>query len=518
MEYDKVKFLRRRQFVLGNEYVEYDGWKKIFVEDGYVLTIHPDLQLTISENNNKKGILLGYFIDPFNPNLSDTDIINRILDTDISISKVSHELEKLSGRFVLIIKSENNLWLFHDACALRQVHYYKSKEGNVWCATQPDILAEKFNLPFDEDVLSYKNQTLFRLNLDEFWLITDRTPYVSIKYLLPNHYLDLHSGIVKRYWPNKESIGSTTVKRGIQQVSLILKNSIKSITNKFDNIKMGISAGCDSRKTLAAAKDFKEKIYFFTHTPDTPEEKMDIDVPARLLPKLGIEHHSINLHKMSEDFLAFYKYTTTWPREKHGEIAYSALKEFGSEAVVINSNISEYSQVWFWLPKSKINGKGLALLKGINHPLAIIEFDKWINEAKVACKESGMNVLVLFDIELRARWVSAAFSEYDIAYETFCPYNNRQLFRAELSVNERYRRGRRLDFPIKCIEYMWPEVLIEPINPSIKISDKIKEFVWRSIVHKMITPWFPIWEYIRYLKMKRFLKYIEENTITGNTE
>ena len=62
---------------------------------------------------------------------------------------------------------------------------------------------------------------------------------------------------------------------------------------------------------------------------------------------------------MSRNLRNYYKCSATWARERHGHIAYTALNHFGSEATVLNSNISEYSQVSFWLPKSHINGEGL---------------------------------------------------------------------------------------------------------------------------------------------------------------
>jgi 7-cyano-7-deazaguanine synthase in queuosine biosynthesis len=73
---------------------------------------------------------------------------------------------------------------------------------------------------------------------------------------------------------------------------------------------MGISAGCDSRKSLAAAKEVKSKIYFFTHTP-TPSKEVDMEVPARLLPRLGIEHHRVDLEAMDEGFQEYYRCSAT---------------------------------------------------------------------------------------------------------------------------------------------------------------------------------------------------------------
>ena len=504
MIYNPVKFFRRRQFILGPEYIDYEGWKRLKVEDNYLLTAHPDLPVTVVEREGKKAVLLGYVIDPYQPNLNNEEILKRFVATLQSLGDLFACLEALTGRFVLIIKSRANLWVFHDACGLRQVNYCSDKHGAIWCASQPETLAEHLGFKYDEEMLSYRDIPAFQSGQQEFWFINDRTPYKEINYLLPNHYLDLCQGKVNRFWPVAGCIGSLSLDESINLCRPILQNSIKAAAQRFD-LKMGISAGCDSRKSLAAAKEVKDKIYFFTHTP-TPSKQMDMEIPALLLPKLGIEHHKMDLQKMSREFQEYYESGVTWAREKHGHIAYTALKHFGTEATVLNSNISEISQVYYWLPKSKINGEGLAVATGLNHPLAVSEFEKWLEGAKPACESAKMNILVLFDLELRSRWIAAAFSEYDIAYETFNPYNTRRLFCLELSVNERFRKGRRLDFHIRQIKNMWPEVLMEPINPKREILGKVRDFILNSIVHKTITPWFPIVEYLRYLKLKQQFK------------
>jgi len=498
--YNRVKYFRRRQFVLGPEHIDYEGWARMKVADKYLLTIHPDLPATIVEDGAKKAVLLGYAIDPYHSESTDEDILKRFLGTSLSLDAVISGLEKLSGRFVLLIVSPTGKWLFPDTCALRQVNYCYDDQGAIWCASQPETLAERFGFQYDEEVLSYRELAISALTKEEYWLINDRTPYREVKYLLANHYLDLSQGKAFRFWPVRECIGSLSMDDSIKHASPIIQNSIKSAANKF-NLKMGISAGSDSRRSLAATRDVTEKIYYFTHTPGS--YGADMEIPARLLPKLGIEHHKHDLQRMSPEFRKYYESSATWARERRGNIAFTALRKFGSEATVLNSNISEIHQCWYWLPKSKINGEGLAIATRLNHPLAIKEFQRWIDGAKTACEQSEMNILVLFDYELRSRWVTAALSEYDIAHETFNPYNNRYLSCMELAIDERYRRGQRLDMIIKQIKYMWPDVLIEPINPEQDAMRKIKQFILSFIIHKAITPWLPAYQYLKYLRLKR---------------
>jgi len=133
-----------------------------------------------------------------------------------------------------------------------------------------------------------------------------------------------------------------------------------------EHLKLGISAGCDNRKSLAAFKEVKDKITFYTHTPMKGSEA-DIEVPSKLLPKLGLKHYVVNLQLMDDEFKKYFNMNNTWPRERHGHIAYSFMHYFGKDCVVMNSNISEYSAVWYWLPKSRIKAVSLAMLRSLNH-------------------------------------------------------------------------------------------------------------------------------------------------------
>jgi len=502
---DRVKFFRRRQFVLGSEFINYEGWLRLNLFDNFKLTLHPDLQLASSAHGKNKAVLLGYAIDPYQPELKDEGILQRFVTGRVAVNRIIDDLENLSGRFVLIISCPQGIWLFHDACGLRQVNYFKDTKNNIWCASQSETLAEYFGLPYDEEMLDFRNVPEYQLTTEDFALINDRSPFKKIKYLLANHYLDLRSGKVTRFWPTPDCIGSLSANKSIELIKPILQNSIRGAANRF-NLKMGISAGCDSRKSLAAAKDVKDKICFFTQTPQADSE-IDLEIPSRLLPKLGIEHHKIVIEQMSQEFEELYRCSSTWARDRHGHVAYTALNCFGTEATVLNSNISEYSQVSYWLPQSHINGEGLAILKGLNHPLAIKDYQIWLDGSYPACLEANMNVLVLFQLELRSRWVANTFAECDITYESFNPYNNRRLYCVELAVNERLRRPlHRYDFPKKLIKNMWPEVLQEPINPEKNLSAKIKKFILHNIIFKTISPWLPLVEFIKYLRLKNDFK------------
>jgi hypothetical protein len=353
-------------------------------------------------------------------------------------------------------------------------------------------------------VVDFAKLAGFRAGTTEFWFVNDKTPYQGILNLLPNHYLNLKTGQATRFWPTKDAIPSLSIRESIERCTPILQETIEAASKRFD-LKMGISAGNDSRKTLAASKRVKDRICYFSHAPGAGKDGInDVRVPARLLPKLGIEHHRLVWSEMDDDFRHLYEESATWAREKKGHIAYILFKRFGPDATVMNSNIAEVSQCIYWLPRKRIDGRNLAIINGLPHPWAVRELQAWIDGAREACAAAEMDILALFFLEQRmGRWCTMAFSEYDIAHETFNPFNNRLLHSWMLAVDERHRRDRRWDVSIKHIRYMWPETLAEPINPQDRFRHRVQQSIRRHIIHKTIAPWCSLYPWLRYLKKKR---------------
>ena len=494
---DKIKFFRRRQFVLGPEYLNFEGWKRYELTKNYCLTAHPDLDVQQVSHNSKTITLLGFLLDPERYKLTQKEILSNIIHNANSITDIINDFENMTGRFVAVAELNDNIYMFNDACGLKQIVYCSDKNGKIWCSSQAESLAQKLGFPLDKDVMDYINSP----GKSEIWMPNNITPYKDILHLLPNHYLDFTTGKSYRFWPTANCIAPTSIEEGVELSALILKNSLYAACNRFD-LKMGITAGIDSRKTLAAARGIKHKITFFTHA-SAALSVTDVKIPARLLPKLGIQHHVLEQERMNDEFRGYYNASATFARESKGHEPYNILRYFGSEVNILNSNVSETTQGLYWLPKSKINGEGLAILTGLYHPLTIREFNNWLLDAREACEAAGLNILALFHWEQKmGRWAAASFSEYDIAHDSFTPYNNRYLNKVLMGINERYRRNRMWFIGIKTVKFLWPEVLNEPINPPETLRSSIQAFIRRQIFHKYITPWFPLYEYLLYMRRK----------------
>jgi len=106
---NKIKYFRRRQFVLGPEFINYNGWNRHKISGKYCLTVHPDLGIFNSRESKKSITLLGYIIDPFMPERNELEIINNMMEEINNLEDIIAGIERMSGRFVLIVELDDNI-------------------------------------------------------------------------------------------------------------------------------------------------------------------------------------------------------------------------------------------------------------------------------------------------------------------------------------------------------------------------------------------------------------------------
>ena len=114
------------------------------------------------------------------------------------------------------------------------------------------------NLQIDNDVVHFIDSYEFRRN-EEYWWPGDSSPYKEVNHFLPNHYLNLETGLVKRYWPTGD-LYELSLNEAKEQISVTLKSLLRSALNRFD-LTLSITECWDSRVILAACKEISHKIY-----------------------------------------------------------------------------------------------------------------------------------------------------------------------------------------------------------------------------------------------------------------
>ncbi|HET7819529.1 MAG TPA: hypothetical protein VFL70_09500 [Bacteroidia bacterium] len=488
MTMDKLTYAK--QFLLSplltNELV---SWNHTII-GVYNLYSHPDLDITQLASNNKlvELILIGFVVDPHNPEYSNKDILS-VLSHDVSISSIAEKLYHYAGRFVLIVKDGEKYSIFHDPCGLRSVFYTKYEE-KIFAASQPLLL--KKVIPLQEGARYKKFYASSYIKSDiEYYLPTGCSLFEGVYQLTPNHYFDFNSFSSIRYWPTA-MLKRQDIHEAVEKMGILLRKIILAYHKRF-KLALPITAGYDSRVVLSACKPIAGDIFFYTlQYRDLKEDSTDIKVPKKLLTKLGYQHHIINCNKAIDPaFAEIYKNNSDISHlNDWGYIAYGMKGQIPHDRVVIKGNCAEIARCAYYMSGKKENIQNasqiLSMEPGWNqHEFIVESISNWLKDIKKIENNFGYDVVDMFYWEQRlGNWQAQSQLEWDIVQEAITPFNHRELLDIGLGVDNKYKcKPHFYLFPM-IAEYLWKETLSEPINPR-PFYHKFK--VLMEIIVKQLT-------------------------------
>lgn len=158
--------------------------------------------------------------------------------------------------------------------------------------------------------------------------------------------------------------------------------------------------------------------------------------------------------------------------------------------VCITGDVAEIIKCHYRLAtgnQGEISARDLADLARIgNHPFAIEAFENWLSTAD----SFNIHLLDLFCWEQFAGRKQALIrAQYDIAHESFAPFNCRKLLVMMLSTNEDNRKPSEYKLLRELIADLWAEVLCVPVNPPEKI--RVKNLITGALDKLRITRFIP---------------------------
>jgi hypothetical protein len=492
--YDRSKLSYRRQFILGPRFVEHiatpsgpveplAGWQRVAIRPTVCLTVHPDLAVCQVRDGQRSITLLGFILDPTEPQASDREIVGsllRALTRTASVDRFVAGTDGFGGRWVLIVDDGRDLRLFHDAAGLRQVFYTRrARAGTIWCASDAGVIARILGLSIDPKAEAFMNSWTSR----QYWWPGDTSPYTDVRRLLPNHYLDLGTAETERYWPNS-NLGTVSLPECTGRVSTSLVGMLRAARNRFP-LALTITAGWDSRVALAATRNIDDVFCFTLQYWDHTAASDDIRVPARLLPRLGLTHHVFRCPStMNDAFAEIYRNNVTTAHDVYGIIAEALYASFPGDHVMVKGVVSEVTRCWYQqrvphATNQTLTPAMLAHAVEMDHPFALAALDGWLQGTNRAL---NVDILDLLFWEQRiGSWQSTAQLEWDIVQDVLTPFNCRALLIDLLSLDTKHRASHSPAIYIELMKTLWPEVLDEPINPS---KDRVD---MRAVLQRLVA-------------------------------
>lgn len=481
----------KRQFILGNRIVRRE-WNQTSINSHYFLSTQKDLEVKQIKEDGKELTLIGYIINPHEPNNTNIDCLKSIFTNFTSVNELFEELYIYSGRFVLIGSINDEMIIVTDPCGLRQV-YYTAVEGDFWFASQPNLLAEHFDIPKRQDkpIKDFVQSTKYE-DYQRSW-IGDDCIYEDVYHLMPNTFFDFRLRGKKRYWVNHEK--NIRYQDAVDQAANILKGSMTAIVKRGD-IVQGLTAGWDSRMLLAASKDVKDDIQFYISLGDNKLNKnTDLKIAKKLATSLNLKLHVMDkLESVREEVANYIEHNVSQGRNinKTRTIQYFYDKFRGK--INVNGNISEVVRNTYGYSHPVINADYLVkLLRYEGIPFVKTNLVKWMESVPEYVLEDIEFPDLMYWEQKMGNWCAMQKAEQDLALEDFSPFNNRQLLMTLYNVDKEYRKPDSYILYKSIIEKMWEESLSEPINPVgfiehlMKIAKKLMSNNTRRKIKRLLA-------------------------------
>lgn len=477
--------LFRRQFLMTPEPCPALGHWQQARAGGYTVYAHPDVQLTsaTSATGSATAIAVGFMLDPEFPARPNAEVLQAIADMDGSIERISRYLDAVSGRFVLIVATPDDVVLFHDPCGFRTV-CYATHGGRVFAGSQPLILKLAMPVEEGERFSFYARSDYVRTQL-EHWIPSGSTLFEGVSHLVPNHYLRLSTLEQTRYWPRRPLV-EQPVDRVVAHAADLLRKSMLAANSRAP-MALPLTAGWDSRTILSASKDIAGELYYFTlQYRDLHPGANDIRIPQRLLQSLGLQHRVFDCNRpVPVWFQTLYEQNVSPVHmNDYGLMAYAMFEEYPAERVCIKGNCSEIARCYYYKhgshPSITNPDQIVALVKGWQTvPFAQEQVAAWYEQAHEVAAEANMDILDLFYWEHRmGSWQAFAQVEWDIVQDAFTPFNHRILLELLLSTPAELRCAPNYALYRMIVEALWPEVLRQPVNP-MTARERLRKFLAR---------------------------------------
>lgn len=446
----------------------------------YYLSYDPRCEFALSRNDDRWMAILGLAMNTRNWSMDiETVAKDALAALSESETKFFDFVDDLSGRFIIIYHHNDKTSLMADATGMRSIFY----------ADCPHTLVVSSHATLIREITGAGPSPAVDISwLDRYTnycLPGHLTPYDGVYYLTPNTLLELETREVVRFFP-REELPERQVEDIVDELSELFNGQMELIAEKL-NPAISLSAGLDSRTTLAMSKNIVDRALFFSYIvendPHHDFRTLEIDrrVACEIADNVGLRHMVVRVSGDNDSHnLSPIQRGNSFLTHSHA-LARAYAEEIGGDYIHVRSNLSEIGQgvraVW----SSRYGPMKPEVMAMTYCQKSEAEYDKKAVEAFAAFQEKTQFDRIYnyddYDIwyweHRMGTWHPCVLLESDVAFDTFSPYNCRRLLKLLLSPPFIDRCYRSLN--LELIERNWPNLLFWPRN---KIRKPAPMYSW----------------------------------------
>ena len=380
----------------------------------------------------------------------------------------------LAGRFVLVVRTPDGIFLETDATGMKAGYY--SPEGGI-VASHSRLAA---TLAGTTDPSPFGGGGWFG-RTKAFTYPGRCTEYAAVRILTPNTRLSVESGDIERVYPHKEAL-SLRADEAAAQILPLMREQLSWLTT-IGQPQISLTAGLDSRVTLAASRPYSDACLYFSYATakgsSIQTTREDLEFASRIAVDRGLRHQQVEAPEgipvEIEGIMA-----KNSKRVHARSVAYAYRNQLPSDAIHVRSNIYEIGRAYYQHGSQRelplLTTERMAqLLAKKGEQMAddvVAAFDDWVETVSFDCVPDGYDPHDLYYWEIRmGSWMQAVLLESDIAHDTYILVNSRRILDLFLAVDLSHRISSATMYQI--IHAAWPDLLDVPVNGRIAAASKL---------------------------------------------
>ncbi|MBD2761402.1 hypothetical protein IEE92_02350 [Kocuria sp. cx-116] len=390
-------------------------------------------------------------------------------------------LDVLGGRHIVLLGNKDGFSLYQDAIGMRSVYF----------STSAEILTSHANLL--NELSSHQKRTPEQ-GLNAFMRAWERTPYLGIDALLPNHSLTVPRFDIKRFFPREiNRFRRLSIQERIDALRTLWDRQWESLMEIGPDLVMSVTGGNDSRTTLALLAEHVHSIETFTYTTakpaNSPREaslKLDKKIVDQIKSCIALNHKYIVEPEKRADLDEHLKSTLAKNTiGTHGRwlLPYYLQSSGHENSLHIRGNAYGVYKL-AWLPLNNkdtlddLRKQYFRLTKNDQPHETPASREKQFFDGIELWEYSGRQFdyhrseILFWELRL-GRWASEIYNETDIAFNSLEPTNVRKIL--EIATSFTYAEKRNKLFQSELVNDAYPLLNFPGKNDLRNLYEQIRD-------------------------------------------
>lgn len=411
---------------------------------GLHLSRAPELDLTRAEHDGACVAVLGHLVDTGRWLTQPKAVAAAAVTLARSEAAFLDVTDGWSGRYLLLFGRSGAWQVMTDAAGMRSA--FHALEGPLVLASHARLVADVLGAPPSPIVAAYREVKAAQPPGSVPPYPGRSTPWVGVVALTANVALDVGSRRLRRVHP-RGPVERLDVDSVAAMVAPLLRGQIELLVASGRPVALSVTAGRDSRVSLAASRSRHDAIDYFTYArAGLVRNDWDVAAASSMAAAAGLSHRVLavpSAHEPAELLSAVEAATIT----TNGRAYVGAYRSaFASDTIHVRSNIGEVGRSYYRrhrhvrdLPTEArdLTPEVMASLWGhgtsVSEPV-VAAFDDWMQAVAFADIEGVDGLDMLYWEHRMACWHANALLASDFAFDSHVLFNARSILMALLAV------------------------------------------------------------------------------------